>query len=229
MPAKVRRMGTVTVAATYGAGGSVIAPAVASRLHLPFIDRAIPMALVEEIHGPLGAELADDADLTPGVARLLDRVLATSGLFVGVTASAEQLGALPEIARTEEALRRIADTTGAVILGRAGVFALKDRPGVLHVRLDGDVDARRRVAAARSGIDMVAAARAQQQADRARLAYVRHFYPRAGTWNDPRHYHVVLDSTAISHNACIDIIVRAAQDLFSAQPGSPGRPEQGDS
>src|SRR5258705_1386802 len=32
-------MFTVTVAATYGAGGSVIAPAVAKRLGLPFIDR----------------------------------------------------------------------------------------------------------------------------------------------------------------------------------------------
>jgi cytidylate kinase len=216
-------MGTVTVAATYGAGGSVIAPAVARRLQLPFIDRAIPVALVEEIHGPLGGALADDADLTPGVARLLDRVLATSGLFVGVTASAEQRGALPEIARTEEVLRHIADTTGAVILGRAGVFALKDRPGVLHVRLDGDVEARRRAAAARYGIDMAAAARAQQQTDRARLAYVHHFYPRAGAWNDPHCYHVVLDSTAISHEACIDIIVRAAQDLFSERTGSPGR------
>jgi hypothetical protein len=214
-------MGTVTVAATYGAGGSVIAPAVAKRLELPFIDRAIPVALAQEIHEPLDSALADDADNTPPVERLLDRVLATSGLFVGVTASAEQRGALPEIARTEEVLRRIADTTGAVILGRAGVFALKGRPGVLHVRLDGDVEARRRTAAARLGIDVAAAAHAQQQTDRARLAYVQHFYPRAGAWNDPSHYHVILDTTALSHNACIDIIVRAAQDLFSGHAGSP--------
>jgi cytidylate kinase len=216
-------MGTVTVAATYGAGGSVIAPAVAKLLDLPFIDRAIPVAVAEEIHEPLDAALADDADRTPRVARVLDRVLATSGLFVGVTASAEQRGALPEIARTEEALRHVADTTGAVILGRAAVFALKDRPGVLHVRLDGDVEARRRVAAARSGMDMAAATRVQQQTDSARLAYVQHFYPRAGAWDDPRCYHVVLDSTAISHEACIDIIVRAAQDLFSGRAGSAGK------
>jgi hypothetical protein len=183
--AKVRRMGTVTIAATYGAGGSVIAPAVAKRLELPFIDRAIPAALAHEIHEPLDAALADDADRTPRVARLLDRVLATSGLFVGVLASPEQRGGLPEIARIEEVLRHIADTTGAVILGRAGVFALKDRVGVLHVRLDGDVGARRRAAAARSGIDMAASTRAQLQTDRARLAYVEHFYPRSGAWNDP--------------------------------------------
>ena len=216
-------MGTVTIAATYGAGGSVIAPAVARRLELPFIDRAIPAALAREIHEPLDAALADDADRTPRVARLLDRVLATSGLFVGVLASPEQRGALPEIARTEEVLRHIADTTGAVVLGRAGVFALKDRQGVLHVRLDGDVEARRRAAAARHGIDMAAATRAQEQNDRARRAYVEHFYPRAGAWNDPRHYHVMLDSTAISHEACIEIIVTAARDLFSAAARSSGR------
>ena len=53
-------MGTVTVAATYGAGGSVIAPAVARRLELPFIDRAIPVALAEELHEPLDAAFAGD-------------------------------------------------------------------------------------------------------------------------------------------------------------------------
>jgi Cytidylate kinase-like family len=213
-------MGTVTVAATYGAGGSVIAPAVAERLALPFIDRAIPVSVAEKIHEPLLAALAEDADHTPRVARLLDRVLATSGLFVGVTASPEQRGALPEIGTTEEALRRIADTTGAVVLGRAAVFVLKGRPGVLHVRLDGDVEARRRAAAVRYGIDLPAATRAQQQTDRARLTYVQHFYPRAGAWNDPRHYHLMLDSTAVSHDACIEIVVAAAQDLFSRSAGA---------
>src|SRR3989442_10297437 len=155
------RMSTVTVAATYGAGGSVIAPAVAKRLGLPFIDRAIPVAVAEVIHEPLEAVLCDDVDHAPRVARLLDRVLATSGLFAGVTASPEQRGALPEITRTEEMLRHVAETTGAGILGRAGVFALKGVAGVLNVRLDGDVEARRRAAAARYGIDDVAAARAQ--------------------------------------------------------------------
>ena len=213
-------MGTVTIAATYGAGGSIIGPAVAKRLGLSFIDRAIPVALAQEIHEPLSAALADDVDNSSRVARLLDRVLATSALFVGVTASPEQSGAVPDVARTEETLRRIADTSGAVILGRAGVFALKDRPGVLHVRLDGDVDARRHAAAGRYGIDIAAATRAQQQTDRARLAYVEHFYPRAGAWNDPRHYHVMLDSTVISHDACVDIIVRAAQDVFTRTPTS---------
>jgi cytidylate kinase len=207
-------MNTVTIAATYGAGGSVIAPAVADRLSLPFIERAIPAAVAERIDRSLAAALAEDEDRTTAVAHLFDKILASSGLFVGVTQQPEGLGALPEIARTEAQIRQIAESCGAVMLGRAGVFVLQGHPNVLHVRLDGDVEARRRAAMAHYGLDYASASRMQTQTDRARRAYVQHFYPRAGAWEDPRHYHLVLDSTAIGHEACIEIIVRAAQDLF---------------
>ena len=204
----------MTIAATYGAGGSVIAPAVATRLGVPFIERAIPVAVAEKINAPLEEALADDAEPASRAGRVLDSLLISSGLFVGVPPTAEVLGATPEIEKTETILRQLADTTGGVILGRAGVFVLRDHPSVLHVRLDGDVQARRRAAAERNGIDLAAATRAQQQTDAARLAYIQHYYPRAGAWNDPRHYDVVLDSTELSLDTCVEIIVRAAEDVF---------------
>jgi cytidylate kinase len=207
-------MGTVTIAATYGAGGSVVAPAVAKRLGLPFIERAIPVEVAERINQPLEAALADDTDHTSRVGRLLDMMISTTALFAGVPQSREELGVSPEVAQTETLLRRLADSGGAVILGRAGVFALQGRTDVLHVRLDGNPESRRRAAAARQGIDYATATMTQQQTDRARKAYVQHFYPRAGAWEDPRHYHLVLDSTTISLDACIDIIERAARDVF---------------
>src|SRR5256885_15046420 len=123
---------TVTVAATYGAGGSGIAPAVAKRLGLPFIDRAIPVAVAEEIHEPLEAALCDDVDNAPRIARLLDRVLSTSGLFAGVTASPEPRGALPDITRTEGTLPHVAESTGAASPRRASAFALPGVAGVLY-------------------------------------------------------------------------------------------------
>lgn len=207
--------GTVTIAATYGAGGSVIAPAVAERLGLPFIERAIPVDVAKKIDASLDDELADDAEQSSRVDRVLKRILASSGLFVGVPPTPEELGVLPDIEKTEGILRRVADTTGGVILGRAGVFVLKNRPGVLHVRLDGEVEARCHQAAARRGIEYAAALKEQRMTDRARLAYIEHFYPRAG-WNDPRHYHVVLNSTAMSLDTCTEIIVLAARDVFAA-------------
>ena len=208
-------MGTVTIAATYGAGGSMIGPAVAKRLKLPFVDRAIPVSLAEKIHEPLVAALTDDSESGSAVGRLLNSALNFSGLFVGIPVAVEELGVLPDVAQTEVAIRGLADGGGAVILGRAGVFVLQGRPHVLHVRLDGDVEARRRAAMAHEGLDYKTATRKQQQTDQARRAYIAHFYPRSGAWEDARHYHLVLDSTAISIDACVEIITRAAQDLLA--------------
>jgi cytidylate kinase len=216
-------MGTVTIAATYGAGGSVVAPAVAKRLGLPFIERAIPVALAEKMGAPLAAALADDQERRSAVGRVLDTVLMTGGLFVGVPAAPEALGADADIARTEAALQRVADEGGAVILGRAGVFVLRGHPNVLHVRLDGKVEARRLAAMIREGIDQTTATRLQQETDRARKAYVTHFHPRAGNWEDARHYHLVIDSTAISLEACTELIVRAARDMFGETKRSAGK------
>ena len=208
-------MGTVTIAATYGAGGSIIGPAVAKRLKLPFVDRAIPVGLAEKIHEPLVAALTDDSESGSAVGRLLNSALSFSGLFVGVPVAVEELGVVPDVAHTELAIRRLADGGGAVILGRAGVFVLQGRPHVLHVRLDGDVEARRRAAMAHEGLDYKTAARKQQETDQARRAYIAQFYPRSGAWEDASHYHLVLDSTAISIDVCVEIITRAAQDLLA--------------
>ena len=214
-------MGTVTIAATYGAGGSIIGPALARRLRLPFVDRAIPTSVVEKIHEPLVAALANDSESSSAVGRLLNNALSLSGLFAGVPIAADELGVRPDVAHTEAAIRSLADAGGAVILGRAGVFVLKGRPDVLHVRLDGEVEARRRAAMAHEGLDYKTAARMQRDTDHARRAYVAHFYPRAGAWEAPRHYHMVLDSTAISIESCVEIITRAARDVFAKSGAEP--------
>jgi cytidylate kinase len=214
-------MGTVTIAATYGCGGSVIGPDVAKKLALPFVDRAIPPALAAKIHQPLVAALADDAVERTAAGRLLTSALGYTGLFAGVPRTPEDLGVNADVAKTEDALRHTANAGGAVILGRGGVFVLKGRPDVFHVRLDAPVEARRHAAMQREGLDYKTAARMQHATDYARGAYVSHFYPREGAWEDPRHYHMMLDSTAISLDTCVEIITRAAQDFFAkSAPGA---------
>ena len=42
-------MHVVTISATYGAGGSVVGPAVAERLGVPFVDRAIPTRVADDL------------------------------------------------------------------------------------------------------------------------------------------------------------------------------------
>src|SRR5690349_21256314 len=53
-------MHVVTISATYGAGGSVVGPAVAERLGVPFVDRAIPTAVAGRLAISLDEALHPD-------------------------------------------------------------------------------------------------------------------------------------------------------------------------
>jgi cytidylate kinase len=62
-----------------------------------------------------------------------------------------------------------------------------------------------------SGIGEREARRTVDDNDRARHAYVRHFYRVDPA--DPRLYHLVIDSTTIPVTTCVDLIVIAAEAL----------------
>jgi cytidylate kinase len=96
-----------------------------------------------------------------------------------------------------------------VVLGRAGAIVLGDRPGVLHVRLDGPRSRRLDAACERSGRPRDEVRREMEANDRTREAYVQHFYrcdPAAA-----RHYHLVMDSTALPVETVVDLVVTAAR------------------
>jgi cytidylate kinase len=109
---------------------------------------------------------------------------------------------------TERVIKRVADSTGAVILGRAGMVVLGGRHDVLCVRLDGPLQARIAQAIA-DGADEATARDTQRAVDSARERYANVFYN--AHQHDARHYHLVIDSTALPVDACVDIILRAAQ------------------
>jgi hypothetical protein len=209
--------GVVTLSASYGARGDKVGRAVAERLQLPFVDRAIPTTAAARQLG-LPEEVGESLD-QPAPSRWERVAMRFAGVATpagpDVVAADVPLTLSPEgfRAASEGELRQVADRTGAVVLGRAGMVALGGRPDVLCVRLDGPVEARiARVVAL--GVDEESARQGQRDVDRAREAYARVFFN--ARQDDPRLYHVILDSTVLSVEACVNIIVRAATDRFGA-------------
>jgi hypothetical protein len=209
-------MTLVALSASYGAGGSVIGPAVAERLDVPFIDRAIPLAVADRLNVPYDDAAAHDEQVSTG---WLQRVL--SGFVGGDTSAPAPLP--PEMfssqdfrRATEEVLLQQAATGQGVILGRGAVVVLRDDPRALRVRLDGPAAGRVSQAVrldpslARDGAE-----RALRQFDRTHAAYLQQLY--GVDIRDSTLYHLVLDSTCIELDACVEIIVRAAH-AFAAGP-----------
>lgn len=214
-------MGTVTIAATYGAGGSVVAPRVAELLGLRMIDRAMGRSQAAAAAGPLREEeeqqqqgLESDELHESRLASILARAMSVSGLWAGMPLPPEDVGYDQRIMETEKALRQAADSTGAVILGWGGVFVLAGRADTFHVRLDGPEEARCRQAMSITNTTQDQAAKELKDGDRARRAYIEHFYP-GEAWEDARHYHLVLDTTAVPLETAAEIIVTAARAHFA--------------
>src|SRR3954469_8156551 len=141
----------VTLSASYGAGGSHVGPALAERLGVPFVDRAVPAAIADRLGISQTAAEQLDEDVERGIDRVLAH-LAPVGEFYG-DVDPELLRRSSHHEAAEEVIRQVAATGRGVILGRAGAVVLADDPRALHVRLDGPPEARVAQAMRLSGVD----------------------------------------------------------------------------
>ena len=201
-------MTVVTLSASYGAGGSQIGPRLADRLGVAFIDRVIPTTVAERLAVPLDDALAHDDAVRSVLERMLMRFAPAAQAFSGAAAPSELVDERSFLRATEAVIRERCAESSGVILGRAAAVVLRDRPGALHVRLDGPPERRLAQAMALDGSDRETAERRMRETDRAREAYVQQFYGVDA--RDAGLYHLVLDSTALTLDACVELIALAA-------------------
>ena len=202
----------VTISASFGAGGSIVGPAVAERLGIPFVDRAIPAAVAESLAVPLDRALAHDQQLPSAIIRVLSK-MASAVIPMGVAPMAPPEGTDQEDvfrSGTEQASCATSPTARAACSSagprrssspstrpRSTSASTGPRPPAWPGRRRGDDRPEHEVG------------RVLDETDRARIAYVKHFYNRDP--HDSRLYHLVLDSTALPLDVCVDLIVTAAR------------------
>ena len=210
----------ITVSASYGAGGSVVAPALADRLGLPFLQRVTTSEGHIAEPGPCDEQVSvDEVKATP-VHRLLASF--TQAMPTGPTQSPLSTHHQDHHLREqgESGIHNLLAVGGGVILGRAAAVVLgKDRG--YHVRLDGPADRRVVQGAAIEAISEGEASARLRAADKARTAYLRRLYRRDP--GDPSLYHLMIDSTAIPLDTVIELILVAARAHSAASQGATAR------
>ncbi len=100
---------------------------------------------------------------------------------------------------------------------------LRDLTWALHVYLGGPREARLKQRMRLEGIDRETAEQRQKIEDRARISYVRRAYGVNGV--DPSLYHLVIDSTALDLDTCVELIVAASRARAGRAAPTP-RPEE---
>jgi hypothetical protein len=198
----------LTLSATYGAGGSVIAPKLAARLRLPFYDRLT--------HGPdtrsvekIEERLTDEERSQTPPGRLAVSLSHLSGALGIPVPGAGDLDPNSELRqKVAESVWRVAETGGGLILGRGAAAVLAAHPSAFHVRVDGPVQRRIAQGAAIEGVSQDVAEAHQQDTDKSWARFVQRLFDRDP--GDLRLYHLVIDSTAIALDDVIETVASAA-------------------
>ena len=199
----------LTLSATYGAGGSVIAPKLAARLHLPFYDRLT--------HGPetrsaerIEERLTEEERSQTPPGRLAVSLSHLSGALGIPVPGAGDLDPNNELRqKVAESVWRIAETGGGVILGRGAAAVLGALSGGFPC------------ASRRTGRATHRAGRCHRGGlprGRPKCTSRTPTSPGRGSCNGcstvipatSRLYHLVIDSTAIPLDDVVDTVASAA-------------------
>jgi cytidylate kinase len=190
----------VTLFESYGSGASYIGPRVAQGLGVPFHSQAFSSEEIEQ--GMVERESEG----------LLSRVFgAMGGTYAALEGPAVAMAQRDNYDLVMENTRVVEKQAreGGVIVGRNGALILGERPGALHVKLDGPLAQRIERAARDSGISVERAAKRQKREDQARADMSLVFYgwdPR-----DPERYDLVVNTGTMDLDTCVDVIVEAAR------------------
>ena len=207
----------VTVSATYGAGGSIVAPKLAALLGLPFFDRLVhvqsPQTPDERVERIVERLTKEEHSQAPSGRLMASLTHLGSGLGLP-TSSPDDMDPRRQLRRrVEDSVTRIAtEPEGGVILGRAAAVVLAAAPRAFHVRLHGPVDRCRAQGAALEGVTDEVARVHQHESDRAWTRFVTRLFDREP--GDPKLYHLMIDSTAVPLDRCVELIAVAANGFW---------------
>lgn len=210
----------VTISGSYGAGGSVVAPAAAKALGLPFMDRALPA----RFSGGVPAHAGEEAAVEERTSSLIERIVSTFANLPDAFSPGAPPPPRPVTSSDDELRHQTAERVsafihqhnGGVILGWGATVLV---PDAFHVRLHGPAQQRVERAMTIEGVERDEAERRQADTDRVRGQYLKRLYGR--DWNDLSLYHLTLDTTVMALDEATTVVVDAATSFWAQQPVVP--------
>jgi cytidylate kinase len=202
----------VTISATYGAGGSVVAPRLADRLGFPFFDRLVHPRSDPTI-ATISEQLSQEEAKQVPTGRFASRLARLTSALNLPLPSPDDMDPVQQLRRQVAAsVHAIMSGGEGVILGRAAAVISADEPGAFHVRLTGPVERRIAQGMVLGSTTLEIAKQQQIDTDRAWTRFVTTLFDRDPA--DPSLYHLTIDSTAIPLEDCVNLIAVAATSFW---------------
>ena len=197
----------ITMAREYASGGSEIAQAVADKLGIPLYNKEL-ITLAAKKSGLTEEAIAASENQRSGS-------LIYSLYMMGNTMPlADQVYILQS-----NVIKELAAEGPCVILGRCGDYVLRERKDVLRVFIYAPVEWRRELAKTDPLVkahDEKGIKEEIEKTDRNRAAYYNYY--TQNRWGDAHNYDLAINA-ALGHDACVQMILAAAEAKEKAMEG----------
>lgn len=199
----------ITLSRTLGSGGTEVGLRVARQLGWRFYDRRILRRAAEAMQLPVSA-LRVQEERPSGFLEQLLRFTALASPEIPYAPPLELPVYSRELFEVERSImQELVARESAVVVGRGGFIALKDRPATLHVRIQASLEFRiQRLLARGKAPDADAARQIILDSDRDRTAFFREIADLE--WGDAQNFDLVLDPSQCGLEACAQQIVTEA-------------------
>jgi CMP/dCMP kinase len=203
---------TITLSRQMGSGGSYIGYLAAKELGFHYIDREILRQAAERLGTDPGA-LEHLDERSPGLIEKMMRGFSFGMPEISVPLPQKRPVEHKELFVLEgKIMHEIADRYSAVIVGRGGFYALKDRPKVIRVFIHAPQEFRvERIMKAKKINNINEIQAIVKESDHVRARFIREM---AGVdWTDARNYHLCIDSSAFDFSSISAMIVKLAGQI----------------
>lgn len=217
-------MPVITVSRLTGSGGAKIGKQLADRLGASYLNTQIIQEVAQRLGMSEETARAYDERAEAFIERL-SRVLwlANPGMMpMGSSEFPLNFKSTTQefVEVTRQLVREAALTGNAVIFGHGAQFILANQPAVLHVRFVAPFAFRVERVMQRDTISRAEAERRVKEEDQRRSNSIRQFYD--ADWYAPDPFHLILNTALWDEEACIRLVLHAAEQLAQRSQGYHG-------
>jgi cytidylate kinase len=198
----------LTISHQYGSGGSQIARDLGGRLQWSVWDKEIVRKMAAEYQVAEPEVEAKDERVASFMEKLVD-LLGLGGFATAYSILPPQVDDAKLLYMTRTIVEDIARTGRAIIVGRGGNHILAKRPSTLHVFILAPLETRVQRVIEMEKLTRSEAERRIAGMDRLRTEFIRSFYH--ADWQDPRRYHLTVDSALWGERGTADLILSALE------------------
>jgi cytidylate kinase len=207
---------TIAISRQMGSGGTYIGYLTAKRLGSQYVDREILREAARQLEIDVGILESLD-QRSSGLVENLIRAF-TFGTPDARCAPLRKPVYERDLFAVEcRIMNEIADRYNAVIVGRAGFYALRNRSRVVRVFVHAPLEFRvRRIMKVQCLTDIREAQTLVEETDRRRAKFIRDM--TGADWTDARNYHLCIDASVIDFDSSVDMITGIVRRMGQGDP-----------